>query len=218
MEDKDFIQLWKAQDAKLEQSLALNLRVLRELQNLKAKSAMASLSRVMVAGIVAGILWLALLGFALAIAIWQFSPNGIYFVVSMGAIFLINLKGVADYIRQLTWAQAIDYEGSIAAIQGQLSRLRLSVIRNIRFMVLQFPFWTTFYLSPAWFPQTVPAGYLILQIAVTAAFVWLAWFLYQKLDIRNADKAWYVKLLAGTGGKSVLEAIGYYRELEAFKK
>lgn len=217
MEDNDIIKLWKAQDAKLEQSLALNLRLLKEMQSQKAQSAMLSLIRLKTFGIVAGVLWLVVLGLMLAIAIINYTPNAIYFVVSMGAIFLTNIKGVSDYIRHLIWANAIDYEGSITEIQEKLIRIKMSVIKHSRFMVLQFPFWTTFYLSPAWFPNAVGVGYWIFQFAITAAFCWFAWFLYRKLDIKNVDKPWYGKLIAGSGGKAVSKAIAFYKELEEFK-
>lgn len=218
MEDKDIIALWKAQDAKLDQTLAINTRLLREIQAMKAKSALRGMIHIKTAGIIALALYLPLLAFALFIAIRYYSPNGIYFLISMGAIFLINAKALYDYIKHLIWVHDIDFDGSVIETQAKLSKLKMSVIRHSRLMVLQFPFWTTFFLSASWFPQEVGPGYLLFQVFMTTSFTGLAYWLYQLLDVKNADKPWYVKLIAGSGGKAVVQAIALYKEVEAFSE
>ena len=40
MEEKDIMDLWKAQDAKLEKSLAINFELLQEVKRQKATSAL----------------------------------------------------------------------------------------------------------------------------------------------------------------------------------
>ncbi len=85
-------------------------------------------------------------------------------------------------------------------------------------MVLQFPFWTTFYLSSRWFPDSVGLLYIIFQIILTGSFTYLAYWLYKNQTINNLDKKWYKHLIAGSGGKSVMKAIEFYKEIEDFQK
>ena len=81
-------------------------------------------------------------------------------------------------------------------------------------MCLQFPFFTTFYLSNTWFPQEVGLGYIMLQIFMTGSFIFFSYWLYKNSKPENLNKKWF----AGSGGKSVMEALSFYKEMEEFKK
>lgn len=137
-------------------------------------------------------------------------------IVSISAIGLINIKGFADYIKHLVWTKNINYNGSVIEIQKQLSKLQLSIINHTKVMCLQFPFFTTFYLSNNWFPQEVGLAYILLQIAVTGSFIYFPYWLYKNSKPENLNKRWFRNLIAGSGGKSVEKAIEFYREMEEF--
>ncbi len=218
MEDIEIINLWKAQNEKIELSLSINRKLLVETINQKAQTALKSLKRLKTAGIVSFVIYLIVLGYLLFYAISNYSSAANYFIVSISVIALINLKGFADYIKHLVWTNSINYNGSIMDIQQQLSRLKLSIISHSRTMVLQFPFWTTFYLSDRWFPQSVGLLYTIFQIVLTGAFTYLAYWLFKNQKIENLDKKWFQRLIAGSGGKSVMKAMEFYKEMEEFKK
>jgi hypothetical protein len=84
-------------------------------------------------------------------------------------------------------------------------------------MTLQFPFFTTFYLSNTWFPNTVPLGFLFLQFLITGAFTYLSIWLYKNQTIENLDKKWFRLLLSGSGGKKITDALAFYEEIERYK-
>lgn len=151
-------------------------------------------------------------------AISNYSSASNYFIVSVSAIALINLKGFADYIKHLAWTKNIKYDGSILEIQKQLSRLQLSIIDHAKIMCLQFPFFTTFYLSNNWFPKDVGLTYIIFQTILTGSFIYFSVWLYKNHTLENLNKRWFKNLLAGSGGKSVEKAIEFYREIEEFEK
>ena len=218
MEDINFVLLWKEQYEKIDRSLAINKELLKETINLKADSALQSLIRLKTIGIVAAVIYLILLGIVLFYAITHYSSAANYFIISMGVIFLINVKALFDYIKHLVWTNNIDYNGSVTEIQHRLSKLQLSILQHSRTMVLQFPFWTTFYLSDAWFPQSIGWGYIFLQILITGIFTYMAYWLYKNSTIKNIDKKWLLKLLEGSGGKSVKKALEFYKDLETFKQ
>lgn len=59
MEELDIIQLWHACDLKLEQSLQLNQKIMRELQTQKAEGNIGAFRRRQIVELVLGILWIA---------------------------------------------------------------------------------------------------------------------------------------------------------------
>ena len=218
MEETNFVLLWKEQYEKIEQSLAINKRILKETISQKAKSALRPLVRIKAIGIVAAVIWLLLLGAALSFAILQYSSAANYFIVSVAAIFLINVKALYDYIKHLAWVNNINYDGSITEIQKKLVRLQLSIFQHVRVTFLQLPFWTTFYLSDKWFPQGVSWMYIIFQMLFTASFIYIAFWLNKNISLKNADRKWVQVLIQGAGGKSVNKALEFYKEIEEFNE
>ena len=217
MEEANFVLLWKEHYEKIDQSLAINKQLLKEATNQKAQSALRSVIWLKSGGIVIGILYLILLAAALFVAFVHYSGAANYFIISIGAIFLINLKALFDYIKHIIWINNIDYDGSITVIQQQLTKLQLSMYRHTRVMFLQLPFWTTFYLNGNWFPQTVGWGYVVIQLLVTGLFTYWAYWFYKNLRVQNAHKKWVQMIIKGAGEKRVAKALAFYNEIEQFK-
>jgi hypothetical protein len=218
MNEQELINLWKAQSAKLDQSLILNKHLLSDVTAQKVRSSLTALSRFKAWGIVTLIVYLLILGSLLSMALINYSAAANYFIVSIGALFLINIKALYDYIKHLVWVNSIHYNQEVIAIQQRLSKLQFSIIQHNRIMTLQFPFFTTFYLSSTWFPQSTGFGFIVLQVAVTGAFTYLSWWLYKNQRIENIDKKWFRIFYSGSGGKRIEEAFAFYKELEDYKK
>jgi hypothetical protein len=226
MEEQDIKNIWKTYDARLQEakeqsdrSWALNLRLFEEMQSRKAGSALRKLKILKTTGIVVTVLYLVALGWALAFAITHYSSAWNYFIVSMGAIFIINFKGLSDYVRHLIMASEINYSGSVTEVQQKLSRLQMSIVQHTRFMYLQIPFWSTFYLSDKWFPHSVGWAYIIIHVICTGAMVYASYWLYTRLTVENMQKSKFIrKLVGGSGIGSVSKAMEFYREIEEFKK
>lgn len=217
MEETNFVLLWKEHYEQIDQSLAINKKLLRELTNQKAESAMLSLVKHKQRGIFAVSIYLLILGVLLFFSIADYKSEKTYFIFSVMGIFVVNVKAMYDYIKHLTWAKRINYNGSVADIQQQLSKLQFSIISHARIMCLQFPFFTTFYLSNSWFPHEVGTGYILFQVLLTGSFTYLSYWLYKNHTIANLSKKWFRNMIAGSGGKSVLKAMDFYKELEEFK-
>lgn len=217
MKDKELLKMWKTQNDKIEQSLSINRKLLMETINQKAQTSLKSLIRLKTFGIVSFVLYLIVLGYVLFDAFYNYANVSNYFIVSITAIFLINLRGLIDYIKHLVWANNIHYNGSITEIQQKLSTLQLSIVHHTKIMVLQLPFWTTFYLSEHWFPSKIGIPYIIFQVLLTGGLTYLAYWLYSNQKVENLDKKWYQTLIAGSGGKSVRRALAFYQEIETFK-
>jgi hypothetical protein len=214
MEETNFVLLWKEHYEKIDRSLAINKRMLAELLNQKVESSVQAFIRVMSLGIVAGFFYLFILGGMLAIAIAHYHSPLNYFFISIACIFGINVKAVSDYIRYVVLINGVRYDGSVTETQNKLRNLQVSLVRHTRFMLLQLPFWSTFYLSSSWFPSHAAPGYIAIQIAVTGAFTWLAIWFYRKISPANIDNRLTRILVSGIGGKALVNALKFYKELE----
>jgi hypothetical protein len=217
MESNELLILWKSQNEKLERSLAINQYLLKDTIKHKAQKALSNLIRLKTFGIISFSLYLSLLIYLLVYSISNYSNASLYFIISIGAITLINLIGFTDYIKHLVITKNINYDGDIMSIQYQLTKLQLSIIKHGRMMCLQFPFFTTFYLSSSWFPQNMNWDYLLFQFLLTGSFIYLSYFLYINHKVENLNKKWFRTLIAGSGGKSVAKAIEFYNELNDFR-
>ncbi len=217
MNEQEIINLWKAQSAQLNQSLILNMHLLSDATKQKVRTSLSALARFKVRGIITLIIYLMLLGSLLGIALVHYQAAANYFIVSIAAIFLINVKALYDYIKHLAWINGIDYNHPVIAIQQKLSKLQFSIIQHNRIMTLQFPFFTTFYLSSSWFPHSTGLGLIILQAGITGAFTYLSYWLYKNQTIENIDKKWFRVFYSGSGGKRIEEAFAFYKELEDYK-
>ncbi len=218
MEDTNFFLLWKEQHEKIDQSLSINKQILNEVVRQKSEIALQSLMRFKTKGIICAVVYLVLLGLVLFYAITHYSSAADYFIISVAAISLINIKALYDYIKHAVWITNIDYDNNITETQQQLTRLQLSIFRHNRFMFLQLPFWTTFYLSNKWFPHSVGFGYIIFQILFTGLFTYLSYFFYRNLTLQNAGKKWVRIIINASGGKYVRKALDFYKEIEQFKR
>jgi len=217
MENIDFINIWKAQDSKIDQALAINKKLLKEIVDGKAQSALRSLKLLKSTLLFFGIIYLAVLGGLLFFALSNYSQAWNYFIVSISTIFVINLIAVIAYSKHLVWLSEVNYDGSIANIQQKLSELQLSIIQHTRIMYLQTPFFTTFYLSSNWFPQNSPLPYTVFQLVFTAAAIYSSYWVYKNMTIENIDHKIVKSLLSGSGRETVRKAMDFYEEVEEYK-
>ena len=217
MENIDFITIWKAQNTKIEQTLAINKKLLRNVVDGKAQSTLRSLKILKSGLLFFGILYLIALSGLLIFALSRYSPSWNYFIVSVTAIFAINLYAVITYIKHLVWLHKINYDGVVADIQQKLSKLQLSIVNHTRIMYLQTPFFTTFYLSSNWFPQSSPLAYTIFQLAFTVAAIYSSWWVYRNMTPENMNNRLIKGLLNGSGRETVQKAMDFYKEIEEYK-
>ena len=217
MEDMDIITMWKAQNEKIEQSLAINNHLLKEIIGGKAKTALSQLKRLKITLLFFGILYLFFLGGLIYFALVHYSQAWNYFIISVGAIFAINMIAAITYIKHLVWLSQINYDGSIAQIQQNLSKLQLSIIQHTRIMYLQTPFFSTFYLSSNWFPSTAGWPFILFQVVFTVASIYSSIWIYKHMILENIDHKLVKNLLSGSGRETVRKAMDFYKEIEAFK-
>jgi hypothetical protein len=221
MEDVEFKKIWQAYDRKIEearvlnlQSWALNLRCFETLQVEKARTKLNALARFKGRVAVLGVLWVLFLAM-LVYGNWFSNP---YFTISVGIILLFNIVAVVVYIRHITVIRQINYGESITATQEKLAILKLSTVNSTRILMLQMPFYTTWFWHSNWINYSSGSFWLI-AFPITLLFTWLAIFLYRNISLKNMHKKWLkLLMMAGPEYKPLLEAQAFMGEIDAFKK
>ena len=214
MEDSTLKNIWHAQDEKLDRTLKLNLFILESIQTQKAKSKLGALAAFKTWAVVLGILFVLLLG----VLIYGNQLKNIFFTISIGMIMLFSIYAVVVYIKHIILIRRLDYSASITDTQKKLAGLQASTISSTGILMLQLPFYSTWF----WSWQMIAGNstkFWLISVPCTIAFTLIGIWLYKNLTEKNMDKKW-VKRLFNTGPeyKNVVQARKFLNELEEFKK
>jgi len=218
MRDQDLMALWKTQDQKIEKIMAMNAILLHEQISQKAKKTLGGLKAEKITGIVFGIPYVILLGTVFGFGLYGSGLSGNYFLISIGGIFLVNVKVLADYIRHLILSYQIDFSGTVTAIQTQLIELRLSLIRSVRYIGFQLPFYSTFHLDSSWFPSQATTAGILIQILITGLFTSAAIWIFLNFKSENTENRIVKKLLFIAGIKEVDQSLAQLEEIKTLSK
>lgn len=211
MEELDIKQLWSSYEAKLERSLALNLKVIKELQTQKVAHKLRSFRRNQVTGVILGVIWIAFLVFLLINTL-----HNIYFVISVGFIILFNVFATAAYIRHLVMLAEVNVEDSVTESQRKITEIQSSFTNVGRILVLQAPFYCTF-----WYNSDLVAnagiGFWLIQLVIVSFFIFISIYLFRKLTYKNRHIKWVKTTLESFGGKTLTKAMDFLNEIEEYK-
>ncbi|MEZ2337414.1 hypothetical protein AB6735_17345 [Mucilaginibacter sp. RCC_168] len=211
MEESKIKQLWQEYDLKLEKSLQLNYKIIREMQTKKIEDHINSFRRNQVLGVVAGILFTVSLGFLVINSL-----NNIYFAISIGLIALFNIFAVASYLRHLIMLERISIADTITGTQEKLAAIQSSLNMVGRIMILQTPFWCTF-----WYNQQLVdhggATFWAINLTVLALFTILSVYLFNTLTYKNIHRKWVRSFVESFGGKKIIKAMEFLKEIEEYK-
>lgn len=221
MEDIELKNIWQSYDRKIEearvlnlQSWALNLRCFETIQTQKAKSKLDSLVTFKIWAVALGIIWVLFLG----ILIYGNRFENPYFGVSVSFIMLFSLIAVVVYIKHIIIIKQINYAENITDTQKKLAQLQVSTIKFTGIVWLQMPFHTTWFWHSKWILFSSLKFWLI-PFPITLLFTFLAIYLYRNINLENMHKKWVRALMmAGPEYKSVIKAIDFINEIDAFKK
>lgn len=217
MDDLELNALWKEYDRKLEESRILNLQSwVVNRQTFEWLQAHRAASRLRPMGVFkgrvafVGIIWVAFLGLLL---VGNHGQNA-FFTGSIAILLLFNLYAVITYLQQRALIRRIDFGDTILQTQQQLSALQASTLRVTRILVLQVPFYSTWFWSrqmidsAAFWAISVP-----VELALAAGSIWLC----RNITLANADKKWFRLLFNGIEWTPILQAMHHLREIEEFR-
>ncbi|MCO4294686.1 hypothetical protein NF867_17625 [Solitalea sp. MAHUQ-68] len=211
MDELELKSLWQQQSRKLEETLILNRRLIEEIQTQKAESKIRAFLRNQAVYVVLGILWVWLLGFLV------YHTSNIFFRISIGAIVLFNIYAVVVYMKHIAILNSINIAESITETQQKLTEVKISLSSVGRILILQTPFYCTFWYSTELF-QKAGIQFWIINLSIVAIFVAASIFLYQKLTYKNMHIKWVKHVMESFGGKTLSQAVEFVDEIEKFKK
>jgi hypothetical protein len=212
VEDITLKNLWKAQDEKLDRAMKLNLFIMESMQKQKAQSKLSGLVRLKLVAVILGILWALFLG----VLVYGNQLQNMFFTVSVGMIAIITIAAVTIYIKHITLIKQIDYSQSITDTQKKLAKLQASTFNN-RFILLQTPFYTTWFWSTEMI-QTSVIKFCLIAVPITLLFTVLTIWLYRNLTPLKMHKKWVSYLLKNDPEQvPVIQAQKFLNEIEEFK-
>ncbi|MGW8123072.1 hypothetical protein ACV07N_10485 [Roseivirga echinicomitans] len=214
MEEKDIMDLWKAQDAKLEKSLAINFQLLEEVKRQKATLALKKARNVKVFAIIFGIVWVAFVGFLIYHSL-EFSK--IFFVVSAGIHLIVTVIAIATYIKHLGLMDEANNSKTVVEAQQKLNEMQASFLWIVRLSFVQMPVFTTWFISFEWIRES-PVNFWAIQVPLVLFFTWLGIWLYRNINYKNVNKKWFKILFKNPEWTSVIDAMGFLEEIEEYKQ
>ena len=217
MDDITLKEMWAGYDKKLEKSLALNHRLIIEIQTQKARTALRPLKAIKIIAVVLGILWSLLLSVLVCLALSAMTYYRHFFIISALAVIIITVVAVIVYIRQIVLIQQIDNSMHVVETQRKLASLQSSTINIARILFLSAPFYTTFYINKSMFEHGT-IGLWVLQLTVTTVFTIMSIWIYRNARMENADKRWFKFIFGSSEWTSVTKAMNFLKEIDAYEK
>ena len=211
MEDITLKNLWKAQDEKLDRTMKLNLFILDSMQKQKAQSKLNGLARLKLVAVILGIIWSLFLG----ILIYGNQLQNIFFTISVGMIMIITIAAIAIYIKHIVLIKELDYSQSITNTQKKLAKLQASTFSS-RFILLQTPFYTTWFWSTEMI-ESSGIKFWLIAVPITMLFTLLTVWLYKNLTPLNMHKKWVSFLVKNDPEHiPVIQAQKFLNEIKEF--
>lgn len=212
MNEFELKNVWQSYDKKLDRLLEVNFQQLKEIQSIKAESKINSFKKGHIIVALLGVAWIWFLSFLVYHA-W----TNLYFAISVGLIILFNVFAVALYLRHILILSSINIAESITKTQNKLARVYTSCVQVGRILLLQTPFYCTWWYTNDLVQHGGPVFWTI-QIVVVTLLTGLAIYLFRKLSINSKDGNWVKRTDKFFGAEKLQKAIAFLNEIEEFKK
>jgi hypothetical protein len=214
MKDKELIDLWRSQDAKLDEILRLNRQRTVELTRDKLARTIGRLRTPKIILLLIGIPYVALLWFLVFVGV---KAGGVFFVGGFAGIALIMSVVVATYAYQLALIAAVNRSESIVAVQTETARLKVASFNTVRLSILQIPLWSLCWISV----DALRESWLLyggVNLLVFLGLAYLTYWLWQRMDLNHPDDRVRRFFLSGPEWKPLEQATTLLSELAGYRK
>jgi hypothetical protein len=216
MNELEMKMLWQQSQQKIEALTQVNRRAEEDITKLKVNSLLGTMKPVKIFAIVAGMLWVFIVGgFIASLFINHYAASSPFFLYAALIQVLLTALAIGIYIYQLHLINAIDFSEPVLLIQERLSKLITSTLNVTRILFLQLPLWTMFFWNDGMFVKANGAWWILnilLLIAATILSIWL----FINIQIENKDKRWFKWLFNGPEWKPVIESMEMLKQIKAF--
>ncbi len=211
---------WADYDRKLEASLRLNTRVLREINLGRVDSSLKRLSRLLVFELLADLAAVVILGMFIA-----GHAGEMRFLAPALVLGVCAVAFVMKSIRQLVALHGLDYSAPVVVIQKQLEALRIERIRATKWVLLLSPLlWTPLLIvaleglfgvdAYLFLDGTWLATNLLFGLAFIPLMLWTA----RRFAGRWQGSPLVQRLMDDLAGRSLVEAAGFLGVLSRFEE
>lgn len=210
-------ELWQSSNDKLEKNLFLIKNNTEDITRLKVQNLLSSMKPIKIVAIVIGVLWVGIGIVVLSnLFINAYSSVSLFFLYSAAIQVSLTAIALIIYIYQLVLLHQIDISKPVIEVQRKLLHLKALTLWVTRFLFLQLPVWTTFFLSEKMF---INENILLLMFnaLITLLFTFVAIYLFTNIKYENRDKKWFKLIFDGKEWTPILKAIELNKELENFK-
>lgn len=220
MELDELKEKWEEHDRKLDLSLRLNQRLLRDSHSARARFALWRLAGMLALGSIAILAVIVRLGRFIAVN-WS-APR---FVVPAMALDMMAIAALAAFIAQMGLALTMDYSQPIAQIQK-----RLETLRKLRIRYVQAIFLTS---TLTWAPifiivmkaalgvdvyRAFDTTWLVANVAIGLAILAIGLWLARKFGSRLASTAFGRQFLRDLAGYNLNAASRFISSIEEFER
>jgi hypothetical protein len=218
MENVNIHELWKQNEALLDSTRKLNATLLREVKLDKAKSSLRSLLFLPISTLIFS-LFAASYALYFAVVNW----GTWYFMFSGAVVSLFSVMLVVSSVRQLQQILSVDYNAPIVKLQKDISKIKFSVVTNLRIgaWILPFsPFIALFIMKALFrFDMVEVLNYhMVVSFGIaTIILEALSLMVLRALRPKNINKKWLNWLLQGSGSQ-VDEALGFLKQIDEFEE
>lgn len=187
IEQIDIMALWKLQNAKLDDAISINKKLLKEHLSNKAKLALGGLKATRWAGIVFGVFWCAAITFILVVS-WKHTN---WFFKSAFIIHIaVSLIAIGLYIYHLTLLTNFNNSQTVVSAQRELVELKFSNLKTLGILWLQLPVFSIWFMTSDWMHNS-PGSFWFVQVPIVLVQLFIGIWLYRNLNYRNHQKKWF---------------------------
>ena len=211
MNEAELKKIWQGYDQKIDSILHINKQQLNAILSEKADSRIRSFKKNHILSILLGFVWLFFLIF-----LFYNAPSNIFFKLSVGMIILFNVFAVLLYIYHLILLSQIDVNETITTTQTKLTRVSKSYVQVGRILLLQTPFYCTWWYS---YELIQNGGVLFwtINLTIVTALTSLSIWLFINLSSNRKPKSWAKKIDNWFGVSKLHQAVSFLKEIEEFK-
>ena len=220
MNFEDWKNQWAAYDKKLETSMRLNLKLLRESSSHKAKSTLRRMSFFIGVELVIDLAAVIVLGMFIANHVRE--PAFLATAIALDALAIFH---VAFGIYQLVVLAGLDFSAPVMVIQKKLATLRIRRIRATLWTFLLSPLLWILWLIVVFKGvtgvnpyTTFPASWLIANVLLGVAVIPLMLWVSKRFAHRFQKSPLIQRIMDDIAGRSLSEATSFMDELSNFER
>ena len=218
MEEHKIKELWLSSNDMLEQSLSISKKNADDITKLKVQTLLSSMKPIKIFTLCFGILWVGVCGtIVINLFINSYEKTSPFFLYSAAIQLFLTAIALFIYLYQLVLLQQVDITEPVIETQNRLTNLKSSTLLVTRFLFLQLPVWTTFFLTKKMFiRENIPL--LIFNGLVTLSFIIVAVWLFLNIKYENKDKKWFKLLFDGQEWTPIIKSMELSKEIQVFKQ